>query len=323
MRIARKLSISLLAAMAGASTALAQSFPSKPIRIIIAAAPGVPTDTLGRGLVEPLGRALGQPIIVENRVGADGIIGTEACVRAAPDGHSLCGTASNVIVWNTVLRAKLPYDVLRDLTPVMHAAFFDSFLAAHPSVPANTVPQIIEYARANPQKVNWGHFGLNSTGYMYMEWLNRNRGTSFYPVPYKTQPQNLNAMLAGEGHVSVMSITNAGPHVRAGRLKALATTASSRQPAFPSVPTFDEEGIKLPLRTWFGYHYQAAVPREIVQRMNGELRKIFDTSSFRTNIVEGIGLSANHGSIDDFDNYVRTQIKDVTALVASIGIKPE
>ena len=318
MRIARKLSISLLA-----STALAQSFPSKPIRIIIAAAPGVPTDTLGRGLVEPLGRALGQPIIVENRVGADGIIGTEACVRAAPDGHSLCGTASNVIVWNTVLRAKLPYDVLRDLTPVMHAAFFDSFLAAHPSVPANTVPQIIEYARANPQKVNWGHFGLNSTGYMYMEWLNRNRGTSFYPVPYKTQPQNLNAMLAGEGHVSVMSITNAGPHVRAGRLKALATTASSRQPAFPSVPTFDEEGIKLPLRTWFGYHYQAAVPREIVQRMNGELRKIFDTSSFRTNIVEGIGLSANHGSIDDFDNYVRTQIKDVTALVASIGIKPE
>ncbi|MFM9970606.1 MAG: Bug family tripartite tricarboxylate transporter substrate binding protein [Burkholderiales bacterium] len=310
-------------AAAAPTASLAQAFPTKPLRIIIAAAPGVPTDTLGRGLVEPLGRALGQPIIIENRVGADGIIGTEACVRAAPDGHSLCGTASNVIVWNTVLRAKLPYDVLRDLQPVMHAAFFDSMLVAHPSVPVASVPQLLEYAKANPQKVNWAHFGINSTGYMYMEWLNRNRAANFYPVPYKTQPQNLNAMLAGEGHISLLSITNGGPHSRAGRLKPLAVTTSARLPAFPNVATFDEEGIKLPLRTWFGYHYQAAVPREIVQRMNAEMRKIFDTPAFRASIIDGIGLTANHGGIEEFDNYVRTQIKEVTALVASIGIKPE
>ncbi len=313
----------LVAALSMSSDSLAQAFPSKPLRIIIAAAPGVPTDTLGRGLVEPLGRALGQPIIVENRVGADGIIGTEACVRAAPDGYALCGTASNVIVWNTVLRTKLPYDVLRDLQPVMHGAFFDSFLAVHPSVPVSNVTQLLEYSRANPQKVNWAHFGVNSTGYMYMEWLNRNRGAAFYPVPYKTQPQNQTAMLAGESQVSVLSISNGGPHVKAGRLKALATTTATRQAALPAVPTFDEEGIKLPLRTWFGYHYQAAVPREIVQRMNSELRKIFDTQSFRSSVVEGIGLNANHGSIEEFDAYVRNQIKDVTALVANIGLKPE
>jgi len=323
MRIARKFSITLLAAMAGASTAQAQSFPSKPVRIIIAAAPGVPTDTLGRGLVEPLGRALGQPIIVENRVGADGIIGTEACVRAAPDGYALCGTASNVIVWNTVLRLKLPYDVLRDLSPVMHAGFFDSAMVVHPSVPVNSVQQLLEHAKANPNKVNWAHFGVNSTGYMYMEWLNRNKGSAFYPVPYKTQPQNLTALVAGEGNAGVTSLSVSGPHIKAGRLKALAVTSTARMTWLPNVPTFDEEGIKLPLRTWFGYHYQAAVPRETVQRMNGELRKIFDTPAFRTSIIDGIGLTANHGSSEEFDSYVRGQIKAVAELVASIGIKPE
>ena len=244
-------------------------------------------------------------------------------MRATPDGHSLCGTASNVIVWNTVLRAKLPYDVQRDLQPVMHAAFFDSLLVAHPSLPVASVPQLLEYSKANPQKVNWAHFGINSTGYMYMEWLNRNRAANFYPVPYKTQPQNLAAMIAGEGHISLISITNGGPHSRAGRLKPLAVTTSARLTAFPSVATFDEEGIKLPLRTWFGYHYQAAVPREIVQRMNSELRRIFDTQSFKTSIIDGIGLTANHGTPEEFDAYQRAQIKAVAELVASIGIKPE
>lgn len=310
-------------ACALACPALTQSFPSKPIRFIVAAAPGVPTDTLARGLVEPLGKSLGQPIIVENRVGADGIIGTEACVRAVPDGLAVCATASNVIVWNTVLRAKLPYDVLTDLQPVMHGAFFDSILVTHPSLSAASVTQLLEHSRANPQKVNWAHFGINSTGYMYMEWLNRNRGAAFYPVPYKTQPQNLNAMLAGEGHVSLISITNGGPHVKAGRLKALATTAGTRQAAVPGVPTFDEEGIKLPLRTWFGYHYPAAVPKEIAQRMNGELRRIFESPAFRTNIVENTGLSGAQGSIEEFDRYVRNQIRDVRELVANIGLKPE
>ena len=317
------LTAACLTVLASPSAALAQNFPAKPLRIIIAAAPGVPTDTLGRGLVEPLGRALGQPIIIENRVGADGIIGTEACVRAAPDGHALCGTASNVIVWNTVLRAKLPYDVLRDLQPVMHAAFFDSILVAHPGVPANSVPQLLDHAKSNPNKVNWAHFGVNSTGYMYMEWLNRNRAATFYPVPYKTQPQNLNAMITGEGNVSLISTTNGGPQIKAGRLKPLAVTTATRMAWLPNTPTFDEEGIKLPLRTWFGYHYQAAVPREIVQRMNTELRRIFDTPGFRSTIIDGIGLTANHGGIEEFDNFVRTQIKEVTALVANIGIKPE
>ena len=155
MRVSVTLTAALMAAAALLPEAQAQTWPSKPIRIIVAAAPGVPTDTLARGLVEPLGRALGQPIIVENRVGADGIIGTEVCARAAPDGYALCGTASNVIIWNPVLREKLPYHPLNDFAPVLHAAFFDSALMVHPSLPVNTVQQLLDYAKANPGKVNW------------------------------------------------------------------------------------------------------------------------------------------------------------------------
>ena len=300
-----------------------QAFPSKPLRIIIAAAPGVPSDTMARGMVEPLSKIMGQPVIVENRVGADGIIGTEACAKAAPDGYSICGTASNVMIWNMVLRKNLPYDTLKDFAPVMHAGFFDSALVVHPSVPANSFRQLVELAKAKPNSVNWAHFGVNSTGYMYEEYIKRNQSAPFYVVPYKTQPQVLQALLVNESNVAVYGLANLESHLKGGRLKALAVTSSKRVDFLPSVPTFDEEGIKLPLRTWFGYHYPAATPREIVLRMNGDLRKVMDLPSFKTQIIERIGLNPNPGTPEDFDAYIRAQLKGVADLVNYIGLKPE
>ena len=300
-----------------------QGWPVKPVRIILPNAAGATNDILTRALVEPLSKALGQPIIVENRVGADGIIGTEACVRAAADGYALCGTASNVIIWNTVLRPKLPYDVLRDLAPVLHAGFFDSVLAVHPSVPVTTLQQLLDHAKANPGKVNWGHFGVNSTGNMYMEWLNRSKNAQFYPVPYKTQPQNVQALLAGETSVSLGSFNNFGQFLKTGKLRALAVTSARRADHLPNVPTFEELGIKLPLRTWFGYHYPSATPQELVLRMNGELRKILDSTAFKSNVLDRISVSANTGTPEQFDRYIREQIRAVTELVAYIGLKPQ
>jgi len=318
MRILLALSMLLFAAVAHA-----QGWPNRPIRLLIADAPGVPTDTLARGLVEPPGKAPGQPIIVENRVGADGIIGTEACIHAAPDGYSVCATASNVIVWNTVLHSNLPYDVLRDLVPVMHAGFFDSAMVVHPSVPATTVQQLLDYSKANPGKVNWGHFGINSTGYMYMEWLNRNKGSSFYPVPYKSPPQNLQALVAGEASAAVTALATSGQFLRSGKLRPLAVTSGTRVDWLPGVPTFDELGIKLPLRTWFGYHYQAAIPRDLVVRMNGELRRILESPAFKAQILDRIYLLRNTGTPEEFDAFIRDQISQVRALVTSIGLKPQ
>src|SRR4051812_4737738 len=306
-----------------AQTAYAQSWPNRPLRFIVAETPTVPQDTISRGMLEPLSKALGQPVIVENRAGADGIIGTEACARAIPDGYTMCATASNVIVWNTVLRKKLPYDAVKDFAPIVHTGFFESLLVVHPSVTAKRPQELFDMSKANPGKVNWGHFGLNSTGYMYMEWLNRNRGTSFYAVPYKGPAQNTQALMVCETSAAVTALTTTMPLIRAGKLKPLAITSSKRSPLLPDVPTFEEEGIKLPLRTWFGYHYQAAVPREMVTRMNGELRKILDSPSFKTDIIDKVYVNLNTGTPEEFDSFVREQIRQVRELVASIGIKPE
>lgn len=300
-----------------------QSFPTKPIRILVSAAPSVPNDLISRGLSEPLSRAFGQSVIVENRVGADGIIGMEACAKAPSDGYTLCSTASNVIIWNPVLRAKLPYDSLRDLAPVVHVGFFDSALITHPSVPAASVQQLFDLAKAKPESITWAHFGANSTGFMYQSWFRKSRAAPFYAVPYKTQPQVLQALLAGETQVAVYSIANTQSSIQAGKLKALAVTAANRVPLFPNVPTFEELGIKLPLRTWFGFHTQSGAPREIITRYNNEIRKAMAEPAFKDAIMNRLGVIANDGTPEQFDAYIRTQLKDVGDLVKFLDIKPE
>lgn len=303
--------------------ALGQSFPNKPIRILVSAAPSVPNDLISRGLAEPLSRAFGQPVVVENRVGADGIIGMEACAKAPNDGYTLCSTASNVIIWNPVLRAKLPYDPLRDFAPVVHVGFFDSALIAHPSVPAASVQQLFDLAKAKPESITWAHFGANSTGFMYQSWFRKSRGAPFYAVPYKTQPQVLQALVAGETQVAVYGIANSQSSIQAGKLKALAVTAASRVPLFPNVPTFEELGIKLPLRTWFGFHIQIGAPREIVARYNNEIRKTMSDPVFKDAIMNRLGVIANDGAPEEFDAYIRTQLKEVSEMVKFLDIKPE
>jgi tripartite-type tricarboxylate transporter receptor subunit TctC len=315
--------LAVVTALFIATAASAQSWPTRPLRFIVPEAPSTPQDIISRGMVEPLGKALGQPVVVENRVGADGIIGNEACMRAPADGYTMCATASKDIIWNPVLRTKLPYDVLKDFAPIVHTGFFDSVLVVNPSAPVKRVSELFEYSKANPGKVNWGHFGVNSTGYMYMEWMNRNRGTAFYPVPYKTPITNQQGLMAGETSVAVTSISNSIGFIKGGKLRPLAVTMSKRLDALPDVPTFEEEGIKLPLRTWFGYHYQAGVPRELVTRMNAELHHVLDAPSFRAQILERQYVTPNTGTPEQFDTFIREQIRQVRELVAAIGIKPE
>lgn len=303
--------------------AQAQGWPAKPIRVIVPAGAGATNDILTRGLTEPLGNALGQPIIVENRVGADGIIGTEACTKASADGYSLCGTASNIIVWNTVLRKQLPYDVLRDLVPVVQAGFFDSALVVHSSLPVATFEQLLDYAKANPGKVNWGNFGVNSMGYMYLQWLNRSRGLEFYAVPYKTNTQNAQAIAVGESVVSLGSFNHFAPLLKQGKVRALGVTANKRVSFLPDVPTFEELGIKLPLRPWFGYHYPSGTPRELVARMNAEMRRVIDSPDFKSRILDRLYITPVAGAPEEFDRFVREQIAAVAKLIAYLGIKPE
>ena len=312
--------LSLLCAMQALQ---AQSFPSQTIRFIVPAIAGAPSDTLPRSLIEPLGRALGQAIVVENRVGGDGVIGAEACVRAAPDGHTICSSGNSMMSLNPVIRAKLPYDPVKDVSGVVFSGYFDSVLAVHPSVPANSVSQLVDMARANPNKVHWGHFGLNTTGNFYQLWLRKSRGGEFFPVPYKTTTQTLQAILAGEVQVAVYAWASLLPQLKAGKVKALAITSDQRLTILPNVPTFLEEGIKLPLRGWFGYNVPSATPRPVVNRIHTEIRKVMADTAYRERVLNVLGLAGRDWSPEEFDTWVRAELKEMAELINFLGIKPE
>jgi tripartite-type tricarboxylate transporter receptor subunit TctC len=313
----------IIAALALAGAAQAQTFPSGTVRIISFTAPGVPSDVLSRGLAEPLAKAYGVPFIVENRVGADGILGADACAKATPDGHTLCSTGNSVISLNPALRADLPYDPIRDFAPVVLVGFFDSVLVANVGLPANTVPQVIKLAQSKPNSVAWGYFGSNSSGYLYEEYLKKKFNAPFLGVPYKVPPQVLQALVTGEAQLAVYAWPNLMPHLRSGKLKPIAVTSNKRLPFMQNVPTFEEEGIKLPLRPYFSFHYQIAVPRPIVMRMNQEIRKAMVDPVFKTKFMDAQGLIAADGTPEEFDQFVRDQIRETTELVRFLGIKPQ
>jgi tripartite-type tricarboxylate transporter receptor subunit TctC len=302
--------------------AAAQAWPQKPIRVIVGAAAGGGSDTMARTMSEPVGRALGQPIVVENRAGADGLIAGEACAKAAPDGYTLCASNSGLIIFNMAVRSNPPYDSLRDLTPVVQVGFFDSVLVVHPSLPVNSLQQLFDYAKANPSKVNWGHNGRNDTGFMYEEWLKRTKGIPFFEVSYKTQPQVNMAVVSGETQVTFNAIGNLAAQIKAGKLRPLGVNSSHRIGWLPDVPTFDEQGVKLPLRNWVGYHYPINTPREIVVRMNTEIRAGMAQPQYRT-VLERLNINPALGTPEEFDAFVRKQLKEVRELIADIGLKPQ
>jgi tripartite-type tricarboxylate transporter receptor subunit TctC len=312
------LTFALHGALAGA-----QAYPSKPIRMLVPAAPGIMQDILSRGFVEPLSKAFGQPIVVDNRIGADGVIGMEICARAAPDGYTLCNTMSGAIIWNPALRLNLPYDAVQDFVPIVQTGFFDSALVAYPGLAADSLPELIDLVKQRPNAINWATFGVNSTGYMYMEWLKRARGAAFYHVPYKTQPQGLQALMSGESQLAVYGLSSIAALVKAGKLKLIGVSSPRRQDWLPQVPTFEELGIKLPLRTWFGYHFPAGTPREIVLRLNAEIRKAMADPGFREGILARQMITPADGTPEEFDAYIRTQRGEVAELVKFLGLKPE
>lgn len=302
---------------------VAQNYPTAMLRIIAYGAPGGPSDSLPRGMLEPLSKALGQTMVIENRVGADGIIAAEACARATPDGHTFCSTGNSMMTLNPVIRQTLPYDPLRDFAGVVLTGFFDSLLVTHPSVGASTVSQLLDLAKAKPATLVWGHFGINTTGNLYQEWLKKSRGAVFYPVPYKTSGPVLQALLTGEAQIAVYAWPNALVHLKSGKLKALAITADKRLPILPEVQTFEELGIKLPLRGWFGYHLPAATPRPIVTRLNGEIRKVMKDPTYIERVLNANGIIVSDGTPEEFDSFVRTQLQATGEMMNYLGIKPQ
>ena len=279
--------IALLALLLPAAPpAPAQGWPSKPIRLIVPFPAGATTDFLARVVADNIGPALGQTVVVENRAGAAGNVGTDLVAKSAPDGYTVVmGTVAQTI--SETLYTKLPFSIQRDLAPVALVARVPNVMEVHPSVPAKTVKEYIALARARPGQIAYGSFGTGSSSHFAGALLALETKTEMVHVPYKGGGPVLMANVAGEVPIHFGGVPPTLPHIRAGKLKALAVTASRRTAFLPDVPTV-AEALKIPeydITVTFGMLAPAATPREIVDRMYEEIGRIVATADFKSKLA--------------------------------------
>jgi tripartite-type tricarboxylate transporter receptor subunit TctC len=299
-----------------------QTYPSRPLRLLIASAPGGSPDINGRELAQELIKQMGQQIVVENRPGASGIIGLETLARATPDGYTF-GITTNLIATNPSLYAKLPYDFFRDFAPIILYFRGVNVLTVAPSSPIRSVKELIDYARAHPGKLTFGSSGVGATPHLTMELFKSMTGTSMVHVPYKGTQQAVIDVVAGQIDVLCDNLASLIPLVQSGRLRALAVTSLKRSAVVPDLPTIDEAGLPgYELTGWLGLSAPKAVPREIVLRLNAEINKALKSPAVSKGIAARGGTPAG-GSPEEFAEHVRTQTDRMGKLLKSLGVKPQ
>ena len=309
------------------SGAFAQNYPTKPVRILSGLTPGGPGDIAVRGAAQVLQQALAQPFVIENRVGADGIIAGEACVKAPADGYTLCAGDSYMFAMNPVIRKHMPYDPARDMVPVALLGYLPAAILASSSVPANSLAALFDTVRAKPKSVGWASFGLASASHLYIEWLKNEKNLVFLDVPYKTAAQAFQALLAGEVQVAVFSTGQSASFIKAGKIKALAVNTDRRLPNLPDVPTFREAGLDIPIITWFGITAPAGTPKDAVQRINAEVGKgLVMNPAARAQFLDKAGvvvLPPAGESAEAFAAMLQRERQKYAALVKAAGVTVE
>lgn len=299
-------------------------YPNRAIRLVIPFAPGGTPDVIARVMAPHMERELGQSIVIDNRAGANAIIGAEIVARAAPDGYTLLKTPAALII-NTLLYRKLPYDVERDFVPITNTASAQGYLLlVHPSVAANTVEEFVSMAKKRPAELPFGSPGFGNSLHLAHEYFNVRAGIRMVHVPYKGLGPAFNALLAGEVHSVVMAPTIALQQIRAGKARPLAFTGAKRWPSLPEVPTMVEAGLAgFHLEAgWFGWFAPAGTPPAIVQRLNAEIRKALQVPQVREFITGG-GYDVAGSSPAEFRAFLREDIKRYAEIARAAGIRPE
>ena len=295
---------------------IAQNYPAKPIRIIEAGGVGGPPDIIARGIAEGMSRTFAQPVVVENRIGANGIVGTEACAKAPADGYTLCVLSNVYLSMNPYLYAKLPYDPVRDIAPVINVGFIGGLIIAHPVVPANSVRELVDLAKSKPGALNWASWGTGSFAHLTLALLETSTGISFNHVPYKAPGMAVNGVVAGEANLTQNNPRVVAPLIKAGKLKPIAVVGPKRFAILPEVPTFAEQGYDLDfLRGSFGLYVPAAMPRALVMQWNQEVNKLMADSAFLEKFVTGLGLDPVGGTPEDFAAFLKAD-RNTAARVA-------
>jgi tripartite-type tricarboxylate transporter receptor subunit TctC len=272
-------------AVAG-SSAMAQSWPARPISLIVPFAAGGTTDVLARALADKLSQSLGQPVVVESKPGAGATIGADFVAKAKPDGYTLLMGAVHHTIASSVYK-KLPYDFSKDLAPITTVALVPNVLVVNASTPAKNVNELVALLKASPGKMAYGSNGNGTAQHLIGTQFQNQTGTSVIHIPYKGSGPLSTDLLGGQIMMSFDTITPVLPHIKAGKLRALAVTTGKRSAALPDVPTLEEAGLKgFNIGTWFGVLAPAATPQDIVTRLNAEMVKVIQSPEFRSRMAE-------------------------------------
>lgn len=320
MRIAR---ILMAAAAFSASTTLAQPYPSKPIRVIVPFAPGGGVDFTARLVGQKLGAALNQGVVVDNRAGAGGVIGTELAAKATPDGYTLLLGSAGPLSILPGMAGRLPYDPLRDFAPVALVASLPFLLVVHPSLPVKSVAELIAYAKARPGQLNYGTAGNGSTTHLATELFKSMARIDIVHVPYKGVAPAVADLLAGQVQLMAGDLSTLTPQVKAGRLRALAVTGARRSALAPELPTIAESGVAgFEASGWFGVLAQAATPRTLVLRLNAIIVTAIAEADARERLG-ALGGDVVGGTPAEFAARLRDDLAKWGRLIKTLGLKTE
>jgi tripartite-type tricarboxylate transporter receptor subunit TctC len=322
MQISRWMSslAAVAALLFAAGVAVAQGYPTKSIRLVAPSTPGDAPDVIARLVAERLSAVLGQQVVVENRPGAGGVVGSEIVAKAAPDGYTLImGNAGSHGI-NAAVYSKLPYDILKDFAPVSQIAVAPNIFVVNPGLPVATIPEFIAYAKARPGQLSYASGGNGSSAHMSMELLKSMAGIDVVHVPYKGSTPALTDLISGQVTVMSVNMPPAVPHVKAGKLRALAVTTRTRTPSMPDLPTVAEALPGYETVAWFGVLAPAGTPKDIVNRLSIELARIARAPDMRERLA-AMGAEPVGGTPDEFGAVMARDIAKWTALAKSVGIR--
>ena len=315
--------VSVAIAVLFAQQAVAQTYPSGLIRIIVPYAAGGVTDSLARVVGAQVADAVGQPVIIENRPGASSMLGMQACANAKPDGYTVCIAVADSLSYNPQLFASLPYDPDKSFAPVMRLALTNNLLVANAKAPFNNYKDMVAYAKAAPGKLNWGTWGPATLPDLYLRWVSSQAGVNIQAIPYKGGAAQANpAVYSGEVDITYMGFGTAAPQIAAGAIKPLVAVGAKRSEFMPDLPCLGEEGGDPGLQGYFGLFAPAETPSSIVQRLNAEFAKALDTPQVQA-FYKNSTLIAEPNTPDEFAAFAKADREAAAKVFKSMGITPQ
>jgi len=301
---------------------LAQTFPGRPLRIVIGFPPGGGIDVVTRMLAPKISEALGQPVVVENRPGANGVVATELVAKSSPDGHTIfIGTSGNLAI-NPLFYPNLPFSIERDFAPLTQVASVSFLILTNPSFPPRTVAELVAYARANPGKVNYSSAGNGSTPNLAGEYLNAVAGIKTVHIPYKGSTPSIADLIGGQVQYTFDATAIAMPHVKAGKLRAIATTSPKRLFYLPDIPAAAETLPGYEVVNWYGMVVPSGTPRDIITRLRNEVAKAMSIAEIRNQMI-ALGTEPVGSTPEEFAAFMRAETAKWARVIKESNIRPD